>query len=117
PILLAALPFLLPGAPPECRAGEKVALEIAKIFFEYNSTDNDLGVQAMLDGHDRRRGRGVQADHAKVTPGHARRRRLAGAPDRQSERQGDLPRRGTWSLQEVRADRAVLRGRRAHPHR
>src|SRR4029453_13223477 len=52
PLLLAAIAFLLAGAPRECRAGEKVALEIAKIFFEYNSTDKDLGVQVRPDGED-----------------------------------------------------------------
>jgi hypothetical protein len=47
---VASLPFV--GTPRESRAAEQVALEISKIFFEYNSTDNDLGVEVSLDGEE-----------------------------------------------------------------
>jgi hypothetical protein len=51
-----ALPLLaavaLAGTVPECRAAEKVVLEISRIYFEYNSSGNDLGVHVFLDGED-----------------------------------------------------------------
>lgn len=47
---VASAPFV--GTPRACRAAQPVALEIAKIFFEYNSTDNDLGVEVSLDGEE-----------------------------------------------------------------
>src|SRR5688572_8906264 len=31
---------------------DEIQLEVAQIFFEYNSTDNDLGVHVFLDGED-----------------------------------------------------------------
>src|SRR5262245_29010057 len=34
------------------RPSAQVQLEIAKIYFEFNSTDNDLGVHVSLDGED-----------------------------------------------------------------
>ena len=49
-LLLAAVAFAV--TVPECRAAEKIALEISKVFFEYNSSANDLGVQVSLDGED-----------------------------------------------------------------
>src|SRR5262245_14494984 len=51
--LLGAL-VLLPGArpTPQGPGGTEVPLEVAKIFFEFNSTDNDLGVHVSLDGED-----------------------------------------------------------------
>ena len=48
--LLVAVAFA--GSVPQCRAAEKIALEISKIFFEYNSSAGDLGVQVFLDGED-----------------------------------------------------------------
>jgi hypothetical protein len=51
--LLAGL-ALLPGAGPSTQGpgGTEVPLEIARIFFEFNSSANDLGVHVSLDGED-----------------------------------------------------------------
>ena len=62
--LLAAIAFA--GTVPECRAGEKIALEISKIFFEYNSSANDLGVQVSLDGEDWKKLRIVNPKHRTI---------------------------------------------------
>jgi hypothetical protein len=42
--------LVLAAAAPEARA--KTNFSIAKVFFEYNSTPNDLGVHVFLDGED-----------------------------------------------------------------
>jgi hypothetical protein len=52
-VLSAALSLFLSPAAPSSWAGPGhgvTQLEIAKIFFEYNSSANDLGVQVSLDG-------------------------------------------------------------------
>jgi len=43
---------LAAAAPEEARAKPPVNFSIAKVFFEYNSTANDLGVHVFLDGED-----------------------------------------------------------------
>ncbi len=61
PVLFVALIALILGfATPDASAGKKkkktedaeVALSIAKIYWEYNSSGPDLGVHVMLDGED-----------------------------------------------------------------
>src|SRR6185369_1619561 len=47
----AAVALLLGNAPRECRAAE-VPFKIAKIYWEYNASANDLGVHVSLDGED-----------------------------------------------------------------
>jgi len=47
---LTASSSTLAGPPPAQKA--PVELEVSKIFWEYNSTDNDLGVQVSLDGEE-----------------------------------------------------------------
>ena len=64
--------------------------EEARIFFEYNSTDNDLGVHVSLDAEDWRT--------------RSRSSTRTGRPSSRSRPRG---------LQEVRPDRDVLRGRGA----
>ncbi|MGH7769698.1 MAG: fibronectin type III domain-containing protein [Candidatus Binatia bacterium] len=44
--------LILAAAAPEARAKPPVNFSIAKVFFEYNSTPNDLGVHVFLDGED-----------------------------------------------------------------
>src|SRR5688572_9310474 len=46
--------ILAAGAPEEARGARPPAVNfsIAKVFFEYNSTPNDLGVHVFLDGED-----------------------------------------------------------------
>jgi len=52
-VLLAAMAALILSATgPEARAKKTVNFSIAKVFFEYNSTPNDLGVHIFLDGED-----------------------------------------------------------------
>jgi hypothetical protein len=63
PALLAVVAVILGIAAPKASAGKKekevqqreVALAIAKIYFEYNSTPEDLGVHVFLDGEDWKR--------------------------------------------------------------
>lgn len=56
--LIAAVALILGVAAPQAsakkdtKAQEEVALSIAKIYWEYNSTPQDLGVHVMLDGED-----------------------------------------------------------------
>jgi hypothetical protein len=57
--LLAVAALILGAVAPQASAKkeekakkEEVALSIAKIYFEYNSTPEDLGVHVMLDGED-----------------------------------------------------------------
>lgn len=54
--LVAAVALILGTAAPQASAKKKekeeVPLEIAKIYFEYNSSGNDLGVHVFLDGED-----------------------------------------------------------------
>jgi hypothetical protein len=50
--LMAMLALILSASAPEAWAGKTIPLEIKKIYFEYNSTDNDLGVHIFLDGED-----------------------------------------------------------------
>lgn len=51
-LLLAATALFLGGASQEGTNGEAIQFEEARIFFEYNQTDNDLGVHVFLDGED-----------------------------------------------------------------
>jgi len=50
PVLLLAGAALFVGA--SSRADRATPFDVARIFFEFNSTDNDLGVQVLLDGED-----------------------------------------------------------------
>lgn len=56
--LVAAVALVLGTAAPDasakknCKEEEEVELEIAKIYWEYNSSGNDLGVHVFLDGED-----------------------------------------------------------------
>jgi hypothetical protein len=54
--LVAAVALVLGTAAPEASAKksckEEVELEVAKIYWEYNSSGNDLGVHVFLDGED-----------------------------------------------------------------
>jgi hypothetical protein len=55
PVLLVAMVALILGTTsPPAWAKKRVAIpfSIAKVFFEYNSTPNDLGVHVFLDGED-----------------------------------------------------------------
>lgn len=52
PVPLLASHLCLAAAGPAAQAKETVALEAARIFIEYNSTDNDLGFHVFLDGED-----------------------------------------------------------------
>ncbi|MFN0007365.1 MAG: hypothetical protein ACKVXR_05605 [Planctomycetota bacterium] len=55
PVLLLAGAVLVLGVGAKHGSGgddEELELEVARIFFEYNSTDNDLGVHIFLDGED-----------------------------------------------------------------
>jgi hypothetical protein len=62
PGLLAGVWFLGgDGASAGHHRGE-VQLEVSRLFFEYNSTDNDLGVQVSLDGENWRRLKIVNPD-------------------------------------------------------
>lgn len=56
-LLAAALAgaTILEGAARDCRAVEEVPLSIAKIYWEYNASANDLGVHVFLDGEDWKR--------------------------------------------------------------
>ena len=51
-VVLATVVALLGTAAPEARGkgAKKIRLEEARIFFEYNSSANDLGAQVFLDG-------------------------------------------------------------------
>lgn len=48
---LAAMALIL-GSGNSAWAAQKVQLEVARIFIEYNATDNDLGFHVFLDGED-----------------------------------------------------------------
>jgi hypothetical protein len=51
--LVAMVFLILSAADTEARAKKKgTSFEVARIFFEYNSTDNDLGVHVFVDGED-----------------------------------------------------------------
>ena len=51
PIILAgAVALTLGGTALECLAADPVPLNERKIYFEYNASDNDLGVHVSLDG-------------------------------------------------------------------
>jgi hypothetical protein len=51
--LVAIVVPILSVADTEARAKKKgTSFEVARIFFEYNSTDNDLGVHVFVDGED-----------------------------------------------------------------
>jgi hypothetical protein len=53
PVLLVAAIVLIVGATgAEAKSKKTVNFSIAKVFFEYNSTPNDLGVHVFLDGED-----------------------------------------------------------------
>jgi len=53
-VVLVAVVALILGAtsPPAWAKKRVVSFSIAKVFFEYNSTPNDLGVHVFLDGED-----------------------------------------------------------------
>ncbi|MDZ4345884.1 MAG: fibronectin type III domain-containing protein [Candidatus Binatia bacterium] len=52
-VFLAAMAALiLSAAAAEAKAKQTVNFSIAKVYFEYNSTPNDLGVHVFLDGED-----------------------------------------------------------------
>jgi hypothetical protein len=52
-VFLAAMAALiLSAAAAEAKAKKTVNFSIAKVYFEYNSTPNDLGVHVFLDGED-----------------------------------------------------------------
>jgi hypothetical protein len=57
-LLVAAFALILGAAAQEPLASDndkakaQIPFEVTKIFFEYNSTDNDLGVHVFLDGED-----------------------------------------------------------------
>jgi hypothetical protein len=53
-LLAGAIPLVATSAGSGGDDGE-LELEVAQIFFEYNSTDNDLGVHVFLDGDDWKR--------------------------------------------------------------
>ena len=54
--LLAAVALTVATLAPDCRAAAaRVPLKIAKIYWEYNASANDLGVHVSLDGEDWRR--------------------------------------------------------------
>ena len=90
PLAVAATVALLVGSTTrECRA-EEIPFSIAKIYWEYNASANDLGVHVSLDAEDWKR-----------------------LSDLQAERPLDLRGRGPRALPGARHDRAVLRGRRA----
>jgi hypothetical protein len=59
--LVATVALIVGATGPDASARPK-KLEIAKIFFEYNSSDNDLGVHVFLDGEDWRTLRIVNPD-------------------------------------------------------
>jgi hypothetical protein len=48
----AAVALLLGSAIPECHAEEEIPFKIAKIYWEYNASANDLGVHVSLDAED-----------------------------------------------------------------
>jgi len=56
PIVLAgAIALALGGIVAECQAADSAPLKIRKIYWEYNSSANDLGVHVSLDGEDWKR--------------------------------------------------------------
>jgi hypothetical protein len=56
PVFVATgLASALGAAAPECRGAERVPLTVARIYFEYNASANDLGVHVLLDGEDWRK--------------------------------------------------------------
>src|SRR5262245_54503465 len=56
PLALAgAAALVLAGTAAQARAAQSAPLEIRKIYFEYNSSANDLGVHVSLDGEDWKR--------------------------------------------------------------
>ncbi|MGH7163800.1 MAG: hypothetical protein ACREID_09975 [Planctomycetota bacterium] len=70
-VFLVALGALLLGtATPDASAGrpaaQSVPLDIARIFFEYNASANDLGVHVFLDGEDWKRLKIVNPDGREI---------------------------------------------------
>jgi len=63
-ILVTVVALVLMVASPHALAKKKngTSFDIARVFFEYNSTPNDLGVHVFLDGEDWRRLRIVNPD-------------------------------------------------------
>jgi hypothetical protein len=53
-VVAATVAMVVGSAPGECRA-EEVPFKIAKIYWEYNASANDLGVHVSLDAEDWRR--------------------------------------------------------------
>lgn len=49
--LLAAVALIAASVPPDAWAGKK-RLAVSRVYFEFNSTANDLGVHVFLDGED-----------------------------------------------------------------
>jgi hypothetical protein len=60
--VVATLAMTVGGATRECSAAEEVSFEIAKIYWEYNASANDLGVHVSLDAEDWRRLKIVKPD-------------------------------------------------------
>lgn len=55
-LLAAGSLLILPAATPlAARGGNEIPLSAARIYFEYNSSGNDLGVHVFLDGEDWKR--------------------------------------------------------------
>ena len=55
PFVLAAAVAVISGTAPECRGAPEVPLKIAKIYWEYNASADDLGVHVSLDAEDWKR--------------------------------------------------------------
>ena len=51
-VLTIGVPIVLLGAAHPPRTGGEIPLEISRIYWEYNSSANDLGVHVILDGED-----------------------------------------------------------------
>jgi hypothetical protein len=62
----AAAALLTADAGRECSAAPEVELEIAKIYWEYNSSADDLGVHVFLDGEDWKRIKIVNPDEKTI---------------------------------------------------
>jgi hypothetical protein len=66
PLFLVAIVALIVGAAaPEAWVQEKVPLDEARIFIEYNSSDNDLGFHVFLDEKTGRRLRSLTRTGAR----------------------------------------------------
>ena len=64
-VVVATVAVLVGSAPQECRA-EEVPFKIAKIYWEYNASANDLGVHVSLDAEDWRRLRILKPNNRSI---------------------------------------------------